>query len=607
VKKISKSFAMAVTAAAVLLFVLLPGAAFSQTAASADTPAGTPGSREEVVYANLTPAGDTKEIYVVSVLHNTAAGLVADFGNFTSVSNLTDTAPVTLTEDQVLASVPQGDFYYQGTLESAALPWTIDVSYALDGAELPAEALAGTDGHVTIRIRTDRNTDIDPVYFDNYLLQVSLTLDTSRCKSITASGGTLANAGVNKLVTFTVMPGKAGDLVIETDASDFSMSGIEFSAVPLSMKLDPPDTSAMKADLKKLSDAVAELNDGIAQLESGSLELKSGAEDLSSGSSSVAAGLRDLSGNAAELYGGSAQIKEALNAIVAAMSAPGGSLDLGSLQQLPDGLLQLAAGLDGMSSGLTELKTGFAASYGALKAAILEIPGAAVSDAEWGRLYQDNPDKKDLLDRLAAYYASGLKTKATYENVRPLFDAMEPSLDELTASVGQMSGSLKETAAQIKGALESDEAFSQLSQLSSGLQALSEKYGGFHDGLVQFTAGVAELNKNYGSLDAGISGLADGAGELSDGLIETSDGVTELNDGVSDLPEKTDEEIQKLMDDYDKSDVTPVSFASAKNANTLSVQFVIKTDKIEKPDAPAPAAEPEAPVTIWTRIADLFR
>ncbi|NLA86706.1 MAG: YhgE/Pip domain-containing protein, partial [Clostridiales bacterium] len=307
--------------------------------------------------------------------------------------------------------------------------------------------------------------------------------------------------------------------------------------------------------------------------------------------------------------GGSAQIKDALNTIAGSMSgAPdaGGSLDLAGLQYLPDGLLQMAGGLDGITSGLAELKTGFAASYGALKAAITEIPDTVITEAELGQLYQDNPAMKDTLDKLAAYYAAGVKTKAGYENVRPLFDSMDAALEQLSGSAGQISSALKDTAAQIKGALESSDAFSQLSRLSAGLQALSEQYGDFHEGLMLFTGGVSELNNNYASLDAGISGLAGGAGELSEGLGKISNGASELNDGVKDLPQKTDKEIQKLMDEYDKSDVKPVSFASPKNLNTASVQFVMKTDKIEKPEPPVPAPEPEQKETVWDRIVNLF-
>jgi hypothetical protein len=85
------------------------------------------------------------------------------------------------------------------------------------------------------------------------------------------------------------------------------------------------------------------------------------------------------------------------------------------------------------------------------------------------------------------------------------------------------------------------------------------------------------------------------------------DGTSELNDGVSGLPDKTDQEIAKLLDGYDKSGLKPVSFTSSKNTGTVSVQFVLKTEKIEAPAAPAPVPEPAKPETVWDKFIDLFR
>jgi hypothetical protein len=92
---------------------------------------------------------------------------------------MTDTNPLTQEEDRIFISAPKGDFYYQGTLKNAALPWCIDVAYTLDGAPVTADALAGADGRVAIRIDTAQNPDADPVYFENYALQVSVTLDAA--------------------------------------------------------------------------------------------------------------------------------------------------------------------------------------------------------------------------------------------------------------------------------------------------------------------------------------------------------------------------------------------------------------------------------------------
>ena len=67
----------------------------------------------------------------------------------------------------------------------------------------------------------------------------------------------------------------------------------------------------------------------------------------------------------------------------------------------------------------------------------------------------------------------------------------------------------------------------------------------------------------------------------------------------------TQEEIDAMMADYDKSDFKPVSYASAKNTNVSLVQFVMSTDPIEAPSHEEPAVE-EPEQGIWDRLLALF-
>lgn len=606
-KKILKAIMTTATVAAMLLPVLFSGAALTQETMAADEGVRSADSREEAVYANLTTAGTVKDIYIVTTLHNSTAGIIAEHGNFTAIKNLTDTSALELADNYVAISAPAGDFYYQGDLKSTALPWQFNISYTLDGVVISPDDLAGKTGHVGITVATGRDSSLDAVFFDNYTLQISLTLDTAKCRNIIAPGATVVSAGSNKMVNFTVMPGKAGDFSIETDATDFEMAGIELTGIPMSIQLDPPDTGDMLSDLTELTDAIAELDNGIAKLSDGALELKSGAFDLKGGSLAFASGVKQLDDNAAQLVSGSSQIKKGLTDIATSMTAPPeGQQDLSSIQQLPDGLLQLAGGVDGLSAGLSELQESFDAAYNALKAAITEIPDVVIPENELNSLYQSNPDKTDILDTLTGYYATGRQAKQTFSAVSPAFEAVGPTLDQVIASAGQISGSLSATAGQIQTALNSDDMFSQLGQLTAGLQSLSENYSAFHEGLAAFADGVSDLKTNYSGLDNGVAGLADGVSALYDGIDKTADGTSELSDAVGNLPEKTDEEISKLMDDYDKSDIAPVSFADTSNDNTVSVQFVMKTEKIEKPPVPAPAPEPKQTESLWTKFINLF-
>ncbi len=599
-------------AAVLLMPILCTGTALNMKASADNETASAADIREEVVYANLSSNGETKEIYVVNILRFEQAGLVSDYGSYNDVKNLTSTETIAQNGDQITVNAPAGNFYYQGTLISTDLPWVISIKYYLDGVELPANELAGKTGHIEIKLGTTPNAAIDSSYFDNYLLQISMTLDASRCSNITAHGGTIANAGKNKLATFAVMPGKNGAADLTADVTNFSMAGIDLAAVPLSMKIDPPDTSDMTTDLETLSDAVAALNDGIATLRDGTSELKNGAADLKIGSSSFAGGLNDLNSSSTDLVGGSTAIKDALSSISSSMNSSSTNdssdgLNLNDLSQLPDGLSQLAAGLDRVSSGLADLKAGFSDAYARLDSAVLEIPDSTVSQEEIAKLYQDNPDKKDTIDKLVGFYSSASQAKGTYLAVKPAFDAVGSSALQLSGAIGGISETLKSMSAQIKGALEGNDALAQMAQLSAGLSELSSSYSAFHEGLVQYTAGVWMLNDNYGGLQAGISGISGGVDELYGGILKTYDGTTMLNNEVKNMPSLVDEEINKLLNEYDKSDFKPVSFVSAKNDNTASVQFILKTEKIEKAvTSDAPPEQPQAS-NLWTRFLDLFK
>jgi X-X-X-Leu-X-X-Gly heptad repeat protein len=118
---------------------------------------------------------------------------------------------------------------------------------------------------------------------------------------------------------------------------------------------------------------------------------------------------------------------------------------------------------------------------------------------------------------------------------------------------------------------------------------------------------VKELAGNYSALNTGISGLSGGVDDLSGGIGELYDGTSEMNDAVKDLPEQMEQETDSLLDEYDKSDFTPVSFVSAQNEHTDSVQFVLKTESIEVPDTQQATDEVQEESTFWTRLSDLFR
>ncbi|NKE06874.1 YhgE/Pip domain-containing protein [Bacillus selenatarsenatis] len=581
--------------------IILPS--FLSYGAAAET-AGKITSKDEVVYATLKSNGDLDDIFVVNTLEVAKAGKILDYGLYSSVKNLTDLSELDQKGQAVTINAPEGKFYYQGNMEdNTELPWDIEISYLLDGREVEASELAGKEGNVEIKIQTAANEKADSVYFENYLLQISLQLSNSY-QNIEAEGGMVANAGKNKQITFTVMPGQEEEFTVEAEVENFEFTGVDIAAVPSTLPIDTSEMESMTDDMSALSDAIKELNDGVADLKSGVSQLNNGAASLRDGSAKYKNGVMELNGSSSQIVGASSSIGDALKQISTSLSGDSAQMDVASLSELPAVLTQLASGMNQAADGLTTLRENYAKAYGALDGAIKGIPAHEVSEKEIEALYSSGADAS-VVNKLVESYAAAQKVKGTYSQVQEAFAAVDPSLKQVSGSVTEMSSGLTAIAGELSASLK-DMDMSGLEQLQKGLTELSSKYGEFHSGLVGYTGGVSKLAASYNQLHSGIASLADGTGELNDGVEQLHNGTSELHQETKNLPEQMKQEINEMIKEYDKSDFEPVSFVSTKNEKVTSVQFVIKTEAIEKEEPEEKKAKPEKKKGFWDLLMELF-
>ena len=565
--------------------------------------------KEEVIYASLASDGNVSSVYAVNHFDVTAAGTVKDKGKYSSLVNLTNTDLLKQEGDTVSFHAGEGNFYYQGNMTTTDLPWTFEISYYLDGVKTEPGDLSGKSGKIEIRMATRANEKIDPAFYQNYMLQITLKLDTGKCADITAPGAVIANSGETKIIAYTVMPGKDADISVTADVHDFAMGGIEISGMPFTMGIEIPDTTSIVDDMSALPTAIESLNDGVKDLADGVSAMSKGSGKLAAGSNDFAAGLAQINGQSAQLTAASSQINKALSDISDSMAGSGGGINMDDLSKLPTGLASLAQGLDDISGGLTELTAGYSSAYTALDSAISSIPEDEISADDINALYGTvtDPAQQAILGRLIDYYSSARTVKGTYAQVQAAFGSVETSLDTMSGSIDTISGSLSDIALQTGAALSGGSDFAgQIQQLAEGLSALSAKYGQFDTGLVQYTDGVGKLTAGYKDLNTGTVSLSAGIDELNAGTQELYQGTNKLNDNVAGLPEQMQEQINTLMQAYDKSDFTPVSFTSAANPNVSLVQFVFMTAEI-KPEEKTATVEPVVKeVTFWDRFLLLF-
>ena len=565
-------------------------------------------SKEEVIYGNLNSNGTVSDVYVVNMLDILSPGRVTDYGQYDDVTNLTNLSDIEIDDDEVNVVADEGWFYYQGNMSDVTLPWAIAITYRLDGEAVDAEDLAGAEGLLHVRVETRENPEVDPTFYENYTLQVSMGFDASVASHLDAPEATVANAGKERQLSYTVMPETDGEMEFFADVNDFEMNAIEIAAIPMTLAMEDPDTEEMTGELRDLSDGIADIHDGVGDLNSGIGDLNEGLRSLAEGSSDYLSGMQEVDDSSGGLVHGSAEIRDALQELNRELSGTSFTSDLDGLNELSAGLGELSQGIEELSGGLDLLDVNYSEARQVLEKAIEGIPERQLTEEEIEKLYHEVEDP-EILDELVDQYEAAQHVRATYAETREGLLEVSTQLIEAAAGFGEIVQGINQLNDEIDTAmqeLEDPEALQQLEQLEAGVAALAGSYQDFHHGLVSYTDGVGDLADNYSEIDSGVDEVNSGTSELGDGTSELTEGTAELRNNTTDLPEQIQDEVDQMMAEYDKSDYEPVSFVSERNEQVGVVQFVLRTEAIELPDEEDDELEEEEEENWFDRILKLF-
>lgn len=608
---------MAVLASGMLIFSAFPSTVFPNENKNEDQneteQIGKYASKDEVIYGNLDPNGNTEEMFVVNTFHVTKPGKVVDHGDYTNVRNLTNLTDLKQADNSVHFQAEEGEFYYQGELKNQPLPWNISITYLLDGKKVNPDELAGKDGSLEIQIKTTANEDVNQVFFENYLLQISLTFDPEIFDNVLAPEGTKANSGKNQQISFSALPGQEEEFIVTANVSDLEMEPISISAVPANLSVEKPNLSDMTGEMETLTDAIQAVNSGVSELNRGISDLSSGASELSNGSSEYRSGISELNQSSGELVNGSGAIRDALNQISESVQGDIETPDLSQLEQLPEGLRELAKGLRESSDGIATLKENYGDVLSNLDEAITSLPDEDIDISELENLTEEQVQAlKELninvetIQQLTETYTSAKKVKEAYLTVKENVNSITEKLEQASIPTEEMASHLETMATEIEKGLENVSQMEALTQLQEGLSTLSSEYGTFHDGLVSYTEGVSSLSSSYEKLDTGIKELSEGTSSLNKGANELENGTQELEEETSNLPGQVESEVDEMLEEFDFSDFEPTSFVSEENEKIEVVQFVLQTEAIEVKEPETEEQEEEEEKGFWDKLMDLF-
>ena len=273
---------------------------------------------DEAYYAMTDYYGNLTEGSVVKSYLTNGYSTLTDYGQYDEVLNLTDgTVPSSaggMTTFRFDAGTAPSHFYFEGktTRPFEALPWTLAVSYKLNGVPTRAEELAGKTGVVEINLDAIPNPDAIEYARNNYTLEAMAIFNQDDILSLEAPGAQVQLIGNLRAVLFIGLPGEECHYTIRVGSEDFSFGGLTFMLVPA--------TLSQLEEIAKLSERKDDLEDNYNKL-SGSLDsLLDALYSMTGSLNASASGLDKLneargifSGGKGVLYDGADALREDLS------------------------------------------------------------------------------------------------------------------------------------------------------------------------------------------------------------------------------------------------------------------------------------------------------
>lgn len=273
---------------------------------------------DEAYYAMTDYYGNLTEGSVVKSYLTNGYSTLMDYGQYDEVLNLTDgTVPSSaggMTTFRFDAGTAPSHFYFEGktTRPFEALPWTLAVSYKLNGVPTRAEELAGKTGVVEINLDAIPNPDAIEYARNNYTLEAMAIFNQDDILSLEAPGAQVQLIGNLRAVLFIGLPGEECHYTIRVGSEDFSFGGLTFMLVPA--------TLSQLEEIAKLSERKDDLEDNYNKL-SGSLDsLLDALYSMTGSLNASASGLDKLneargifSGGKSVLYDGTDALREDLS------------------------------------------------------------------------------------------------------------------------------------------------------------------------------------------------------------------------------------------------------------------------------------------------------
>ncbi len=552
---------------------------------------GVTATYDEAYYAMTDYYGNLTDGSVVKSYRTNGISTLTDYGDYDEVINLTDGTEPTRTDGKTVFQLDEsnlpGTFYFEGKTAKPfeQLPWTLSVSYTLNGVPTKAEDLAGKTGVVEINLDAVPNKTASEYARNNYTLEAMAIFNQDDILSLEAPGAQVQLIGNLRAVLFIGLPGEECHYTIRVGSDDFSFGGMTFLMVPatLSQLEEITKLSERKDDLEenynKLSGSMDSLLDAMAAM-TGSLNASANGLDqlnqarniFSSGKNTIYSGTDALRADLSNL----ADVLEPVESQITALSKTITS-SKATLNSMVDTVSTLRKDLADVEDALEDLEDGkgdlqdVLDSMGNLRRSLKKLQdtlGGTVKDttAEIDKTIDANQNIGSItVDKVKKAHSAYVETdrKSFYQI---LLELNGSSSAEAAATAKQLAET-QEKLAGLKQTLESTQARRQL--LAEQLEEIKKQDPDLKSEPAQkVQAGIAKCDATITKLEGGIQQIEAG--------LEAA-GATKLETGFQ---AKAGMTFQQFCQNVLGQDA-----ATAKQMNDL--WLVYASGKVEGGDTPA--------------------
>ena len=506
---------------------------------------GVTATYDEAYYAMTDYYGNLTDGSVVKSYRTNGIATLTDYGDYDEIINLTDgTVPARnggMTTFRLDEKALPGTFYFEGktTKPFQQLPWTISMSYTLNGVPTKAEDLAGQAGVVEIRLDIVPNERASEYARNNYTLEAMAIFNQDDILSLEAPGAQVQLIGNLRAVLFLGLPGEECHYTIRVGSEDFAFGGMTFLMVPA--------TLSQLEEIAKLSERKDDLEENYNKL-SGSIDSLLDAMTAMTGSLNASAnGLEQLnkargifSDGKGVIYSGTDALREDLSNLADVLEPVEGQIEAlsktisdskSTLRSMTNTVSDLKGDLKDVESALRDLEDGTGdvrkvfSALGSLRKslkALQEALGGTVKDTS-GKL-DETIDKNQNVGSTTvnqvkeAHSAYVEKDRKTF--YQDLLELKGTDTAEAAATVRKIMATRQELS-NLKTTLAQVEATRQ--QLQERLEQTQQKDPELNSPEAKrLQAGIAECDENIAKIKAGIQQYEAGLEASGANRLETA-------------------------------------------------------------------------------------